>query len=77
MARDLIMTLQYLFAGRGEPEHLRSDNGPEFVAKKIQEWRGRHACALGPSGGSVLEKSDTSTASMAGSATRCSTGNCS
>jgi putative transposase len=42
-ARDVIMTLQYLFAVRGAPEHLRSDNGPEFVAKEIQEWLGR-AC---------------------------------
>ncbi len=32
------MTLQYLFAIRGAPEHLCSDNGPEFVAKEIQEW---------------------------------------
>lgn len=32
------MTLQYLFAVRGAPEHIRSDNGPEFVAKKIQRW---------------------------------------
>jgi putative transposase len=28
---------------RGAPEHLRSDNGPEFVAKEIQEWLAR-AC---------------------------------
>jgi transposase InsO family protein len=41
--RDVIMTLQYLFAVRGAPEHLRSDNGPEFVAKEIQEWLAR-AC---------------------------------
>lgn len=37
-ARDVLMTLHYLFAVRGAPEHLRSDNGPEFVAKEIQEW---------------------------------------
>ena len=42
-ARDVIMTLQYLFAVRGAPEYLRSDNGPEFVAKEIQEWLAR-AC---------------------------------
>src|SRR5205085_6028719 len=23
---------------RGEPEHLRSDNGPEFIAKAIVSW---------------------------------------
>jgi len=28
---------------RGAPEHLRSDNGLEFVAKEIQEWLAR-AC---------------------------------
>ena len=42
-ARDVIKTLQYLFAVRGAPEHLRSHNGPEFVAKEIQEWLAR-AC---------------------------------
>ena len=42
-ACDVIMTLQYLFAVRGAPEHLRSDIGPEFVAKEIQEWLAR-AC---------------------------------
>ena len=42
-AQDVTMTLQYLFAVRGAPEHLRSDNGPEFVAKEIQEWLAR-AC---------------------------------
>ena len=40
-ASDVILTLQYLFAVRGAPEHLRSDNGPEFVAKEIQRWLGR------------------------------------
>jgi len=42
-ARGVIMTLHYLFALRREPEHLRSDNGPEFVAKEIQAWLAR-AC---------------------------------
>jgi len=37
-AREVMMTLQYLFAARGTPEHLRSDNGPEFFAKEIQRW---------------------------------------
>jgi transposase InsO family protein len=32
-----------LFAVRGAPEHLRSDNDTEFVAKEIQEWLAR-AC---------------------------------
>ena len=27
-----------LFAAHGPPEHLRSDNGPEFVARNVREW---------------------------------------
>ena len=41
--RDVILTLQYLFAMRGSPEHIRSDNGPEFVAKEVQRWLERAA----------------------------------
>lgn len=37
-ARDVRLTLQYLFAVRGAPEHIRSDNGPEFIAKELQRW---------------------------------------
>src|SRR5206468_8589150 len=37
-ARDVMSTLQYLFAVRGAPEHIRSDNGPEFIAKELQRW---------------------------------------
>ena len=39
----MILTLQYLFAVRGAPQHLRSDNGPEFVAHEIQRWLKRAA----------------------------------
>ncbi len=35
---DVIDVLQFLFAIRGVPEHIRSDNGPEFVAKGIRRW---------------------------------------
>ena len=37
-ARDVIDVLRYLFAVRGTPEHLRSDNGPEFVARSVRRW---------------------------------------
>ena len=30
-----------LFERRGVPEHIRSDNGPEFTAKAVREWPGR------------------------------------
>ena len=37
-AQDVAGVLQYLFAVRGTPEHIRSDNGPEFVSKVICRW---------------------------------------
>jgi putative transposase len=35
---DVIDVLTDLFILRGTPEHVRSDNGPEFIAKAVQEW---------------------------------------
>jgi putative transposase len=32
-----------LFVRRGTPQYLRSDNGPEFTAKKVREWLERVA----------------------------------
>jgi transposase InsO family protein len=37
-AIDVIDVLSGLFILRGVPAHIRSDNGPEFVAKAVQEW---------------------------------------
>ncbi len=34
----VIETLVPLFAERGAPAYLRSDNGPEFVAQAVREW---------------------------------------
>ena len=34
----MIEVLQYLFAVRGKPQYLRSDNGPEFVARSVRRW---------------------------------------
>jgi len=34
---DVIEVLSDLFILRGVPEHIRSDNGPGFVAKPVQE----------------------------------------
>ncbi len=42
-SRDVRLTLQYLFADRGAPEHIRSDNGPEFIAIELQRWLERAA----------------------------------
>jgi transposase InsO family protein len=37
-AVDVIDVLSDLFILRGVPEHIRSDNGAEFIAKAVQEW---------------------------------------
>jgi len=37
-AKDAIATLKELFIIRGAPKFIRSDNGPEFIAKAIREW---------------------------------------
>jgi putative transposase len=37
-AIDVIDVLSDLFILRGVPDHIRSDNGPEFVARAVQEW---------------------------------------
>jgi len=37
-AIDVIDVLSDLFVARGVPAHIRSDNGPEFVAKAVREW---------------------------------------
>ena len=35
---DVLACLTDLFTKHGPPDHIRSDNGPEFVAKAIQQW---------------------------------------
>ena len=42
-SEDVIDTLSELFAMRGVPRCIRSDNGPEFVAGAIQRWLGQLA----------------------------------
>jgi putative transposase len=37
-AIDVIDVLSDLFILRGVPAHIRSDNGPEFIAQAVQEW---------------------------------------
>jgi putative transposase len=40
-AEGVVSTLEYLFEIRGEPEHIRSDNGPEFIAEAVRSWLAR------------------------------------
>jgi transposase InsO family protein len=37
-AEDVVETLGRLFAERGAPSFIRSDNGPEFMAKAVKRW---------------------------------------
>ena len=37
-AHDLIEVMDGLVAERGVPEHIRSDNGSEFIARILQQW---------------------------------------
>lgn len=40
-SKDVLDTLGELFVRHGPPEHIRSDNGPEFIATALREWLGR------------------------------------
>ena len=40
-SRDVLDELRELFVRHGPPEHIRSDNGPEFIATALREWLGR------------------------------------
>jgi len=37
-SEDVLAALAELFVTRGPPAHIRSDNGPEFIANAVQEW---------------------------------------
>jgi putative transposase len=58
-ATDVIDALSDLFIRRGVPSHIRSDNGPEFVAKSVPAWiaaRGATTACITP--GSPWENGD-------------------
>jgi len=40
-SQDVIDELFNIFIFRGIPEHIRSDNGPEFTAKAVRRWLNR------------------------------------
>jgi putative transposase len=40
-SQEVIETLADVMLVRGIPEYLRSDNGPEFVAKDLRNWLGK------------------------------------
>ena len=38
---DVLEQLSWLMATRGVPDHIRSDNGPEFTANVVRDWLGK------------------------------------
>jgi putative transposase len=38
---EVIETLADVMVWRGIPEHICSDNGPEFVAEELRKWLGK------------------------------------
>ncbi len=40
-SQNVLDELYWLFVTRGLPEHIRSDNGPEFVSWAVRDWLGR------------------------------------
>lgn len=40
-SEEVMETLFHLFLKHGKPEHIRSDNGPEFISEKLQTWLGK------------------------------------
>jgi transposase InsO family protein len=45
-SQDVILILADLFLKHGLPTHIRSDNGPEFIAKQLRSWLAR--IGIGP-----------------------------
>ena len=39
-SEEVIVTLAAVMTTQGIPAHLRSDNGPEFIAKELRKWLG-------------------------------------
>jgi len=37
-SNDVLACLTDLFTRHGPPDHIQSDNGPEFVATAVREW---------------------------------------
>jgi len=43
-ASTVVGILEWLFLTRGVPKYLRSDNGPEFVARTVCQWLKENGC---------------------------------
>jgi hypothetical protein len=71
-AADVIDVLSDLFILRGVPGHIRSDNGPEFVAKAVQDGSRRSVPGPPTSPRAARGRTASWRASTPGSATSCS-----
>ena len=69
---DVIDVLSDQFILRGVPEHIRSDNGPEFLAKAVQDWIGAVGAKTAYIERAVPGRMASSRASTPGFATNCS-----
>ena len=74
---DVLAVLTDLFVERGPPEHIRSDNGPEFTAITVREWLGRLGVKTASSSREARGKTATTSPSTASSAPSCWIGRCS
>ena len=45
-AAGVVEFLEVLMLKRGQPKHVRSDNGPEFVAEALKQWASREGITL-------------------------------
>ena len=70
-ANDVIDVLSDLL--RSVPGHIRSDNGPEFIAKAVQDWIGAVVQRPPTSNRAAPGRTATSRASTRVSGTNCST----
>ena len=70
---DVIDALSDLFILRGVPGHVRSDNGPEFVARAVQEWIAAVGAKRPISNLAVTGRTAMSNRSMRGCVMSCST----
>jgi len=72
-SRDVLRTLAGLVLRHGVPEHIRSDNGPEFVAKAVRDWLSRLEVRTLSSSRAAPGRTVTSRASTGNSGTNSST----
>jgi transposase InsO family protein len=66
---DVLHLLADLFADRGPPDHIRSDNGSEFTAKAVRAWLGRIGAEPCSSNREASGRTDTTSPSTESSAT--------